>query len=104
MWTFNDTISMTLETAADGGPVTGRLTTRGLECGAENEPLNGTWDGTALRLESKLYPNVNVQRMNGRCGSGRVTYMLTRKPGQSTFEGEGVLEGMLGSARITLSH
>jgi len=101
--TFNDTMSMTLDAPVQPGPVTGRLTARGVGCGDENEPLTGTWDGSTLRVESKVYPNVNVQRMNAQCGSGRVTYTLTRKPGQSTFEGEGVRDGMTGAAQVTLS-
>jgi hypothetical protein len=92
-------MSMTLDAPVQPGPVTGRLTARGVGCGAENEPLTGTWDGSTLRVESKVYPNVNVQRMNAQCGSGRVTYTLTRKPGQSTFEGEGVRDGMTGAAQ-----
>jgi hypothetical protein len=100
---FNDTMSMTLDAPVQPGPVTGRLTARGVGCGAENEPLTGTWDGTTLRVESRVYPNVNVQRMNGECGSGQVVYTLTRKPGQSTFEGEGKRDGMTGAVLVTLS-
>jgi len=31
---------------------------------------------------------VNARRTNGECGTGRVTFTLARKPGQSAFEGE----------------
>jgi hypothetical protein len=85
------------------GPVTGRLTTRGVTCGAIDEPMVGTWDGTELRFESKVRPNVNTTRMNADCASGRVTYVLTRKPGQATFEGEANRDGMSTPVQVTLS-
>jgi hypothetical protein len=100
--TFIDTISIEFEGTAEPGAVTGRLTSRGVTCGAKDEPINGTWDGTELRLESKLYPNVNVQRMSGDCGTGRVSYVLTRKPGQAAFEGEARRDGMSTPVQVVL--
>ena len=82
---------MSLEFDGDGkpGPVKGRATFRGVACGAQDEPPTGTWDGKELRVETLHRPNVNVVRLNGQCGDGKTTYVLTRKPGQRTFEGEG---------------
>ena len=101
--TFTDTMSVVFDDPIQSGPVTGKLTSRGVTCGAQNEPVTGTWDGTVLRMESKVYPNVNVQRPNGECGTGRVTYVLTRKPGQSAFEGEGVRDAMAIPVQVTLA-
>lgn len=101
--TFTDTMSLTLDAPVQPGPVTGRMTSRGVGCGSQDEPLTGTWDGTVLRFESKLHPNVNTQRMNGQCGTGGLTVVLTRKPGQSTFEGESRRDGMAGPAQVVLS-
>ena len=86
--TFTDTMSVVLDVPATTGPLTGRLTVRGVTCGALDEPLTGTWDGTELRFESRVRPNVNSQRMNGECGTGKTTFVLSRKPGQAVFEGE----------------
>ena len=41
--------------------------------------------------------------MNGNCSTGKVTYVVTRKPGQATFEGEAFREGMPFAAQVTLS-
>jgi hypothetical protein len=101
--TFSDSMSVVLDVPAEPGPVTGRMTSRGVTCGALDEPLAGTWDGKELRFESKVRPNVNVARMNGDCASGRVTYLLTRKPGQAKFEGEGQRDGMSIPVQVTLS-
>ncbi len=76
--TFTDTFSVTLDGPPQGGALAGRLTLRGGVCGAQNEPLTGTWDGTELRLESMVRPNVNAQRPNGQCGNGRVTFVPER--------------------------
>jgi hypothetical protein len=101
--TFSDTISVVLDVPAQPGPLTGRLTSRGVTCGAMDEPLVGNWDGTELRFESKVQANVNVQRLNGQCASGRITYVLTRKPGQAAFEGEARRDGMSSPAQVTLA-
>ena len=102
--TFTDTMSIVFDDAPiASGPVTGRLTSRGVTCGAANEPLTGTWDGTELRFESQVRSNVNPQRANGDCGSGRIIFVLTRKAGQATFEGESRRDGMSVPAQITLA-
>lgn len=101
--TFIDTISLTLDPPNENGRVTGRLTTRGVVCGALDEPLSGTWDGTELRFDSQVRPNVNAQRPNGDCASGRITFVLTRKPGQQSFEGESRRDGAPAPAQISLS-
>lgn len=82
--------SVTIEIDGNGklGPVTGRMTWRGVTCGAQDEPLTGTWDGSELRFASTLRANVNADRMNGQCGDGKTTFLLKRKAGQAGFEGE----------------
>jgi hypothetical protein len=85
---FVDSLSLTFEGDGAPGPVTGKVTFRGVNCGAQDELLKGTWDGSELRFESVHRPNVNVQRMNSQCGTGNVVYILRRKPGETTFEGE----------------
>jgi hypothetical protein len=101
--TFSDTLSIALDPSAEPGPITGRFTSAGVMCGAKDEPLVGSWDGSVLRFESKVRPNVNTTRMNGDCASGRVTYVLTRKPGQATFDGEANRDGMSTPVQVTLS-
>jgi hypothetical protein len=71
-------MSIVLDVPATTGPLTGRLTVRGVTYGAIDEPLTGTWDGTELRLESQVRPNVNAHRMNGECGTGKTTFALSR--------------------------
>jgi hypothetical protein len=101
--TYTDTMSVTLDVPSGTGPLTGRLTSHGVICGALDEPLTGTWDGTELRFESQVRPNVNTQRMGGECGSGKITFVLTRKPGQDRFEGESHREAPFAPAQITLA-
>ncbi len=101
--TFTDTLSIVLDDPGESGKVTGRLTLRGVTCGAKDEPLSGTWDGTELRFESAVRPNVNVQRADGQCESGRTTFVLARKPGQTSFQGESRRDGMTTTSQVTLS-
>jgi len=101
--TFTDSMSVVLDVPAGTGAVMGRLTVRGLACGAVDEPLTGTWDGTEPRLESVVRPNVNAQRMNGECGNGRVSFVLKRKPGRDGFEGESQRDGSPVTTQISLS-
>ncbi len=101
--TFTDTMSVVLDVPATTGPLTGRLTLRGVTCGAIDEPLTGTWDGTELHFESQVRPNVNAQRTNGECGTGKVTFVLSRKPGQAVFEGESRRDAAPGASQITLA-
>ncbi|MDH4181015.1 MAG: hypothetical protein OEV46_03320 [Betaproteobacteria bacterium] len=85
-----DVFSVRFDGTGAPGPVTGKLTWRGVNCGAQDEPLKGTWDGVELRFESHLRANSNTQNMNGACGNSRGEWVLRRKPGSSTFEGEGL--------------
>ena len=87
--TFVDMWSARFDGTGAPGPVTGKLTWRGVNCGAQDEPLTGTWDGTELRFESVLRANANTQNLNGNCEGGRAVWVLKRKPGSATFEGEG---------------
>ena len=100
--TFTDAFTVTLDGPRAAGALTGRLTLRGIACGAIDEPLTGTWDGVELRLESAVRPNINAQRPNGQCGSGRVTFVLKRKAGQAGFEGESTRDGTQIVSQITL--
>jgi len=84
--TYVNPVSLEFDGDGKPGPITGRLTWRGVTCGAENEPLKGTWDGTSLSFAATLRANVNAQSMNGQCGDA--TFVLTRKPGESNFTGE----------------
>jgi hypothetical protein len=100
---FIDSLSVVLDQPDATGRVTGRLTSRGVTCGALDEPLVGTWDGTELRFESRVKPNVNAQRMNGNCDTGRIEYVLKRKPGDSRFEGQARRDGSPVAVEVTLS-
>ena len=77
-----------IEFDGDGkpGPIAGHLTWRGVTCGAENERFTGTWDGKELHFRATLRANVNVQRMNGQCGEA--DFVLKRKPGEHSFDGD----------------
>lgn len=98
-----DKLSLTFDGNGQIGPATGRVTFRGINCGAQDEPMQGTWDGTELRFQATLRPNVNAQRMGGQCGDGRATYVLRRKAGEKAFEGEGRFEGATNAVTITVS-
>ena len=100
---FVDSVSVALDPVDPAGRVTGRLTTRGVTCGALDEPLVGTWDGSVLRFESRVKPDTNTQRMNGNCGSGVITYVMTRRAGQSGFEGEATRDGMPTPVQVQMS-
>ncbi len=43
--TFIDAVSFTFDGNGQPGPVTGKVTFRGVNCGALDEPLKGSWDG-----------------------------------------------------------
>lgn len=102
--TYTGTWSVVLEIPPEGtGPITGRMTSGGGNCGALDEPLVGTWDGNELRIESRLRPNVNATRANADCGTGRTVTILTRKPGQTGFEGETRLDWTTVPSQVTLS-
>jgi hypothetical protein len=70
------------------GTVRGRLDWRGLNCGALDLPVEAQWDGTELRFEAVLRANTNTQNLNGTCQDVPTRYVLRRKPGERSFEGE----------------
>jgi hypothetical protein len=85
--TFVEFWSMRFTEAA--GKVRGSVTWRGRGCGAQDEPIEGTWDGSELKLQFVARPNVNVQVPNATyCGEGRTDVVLRRKPGSRDFVGE----------------
>ena len=100
---YTDTMSVVLDAQSGTGAVTGRLTVRGVTCGAQDEPLTGTWDGAQLRFESRVRPNVNAQQKDAQCASGKVAYVLRRKPGQQAFDGEFTRDGMSVPGQATLA-
>jgi hypothetical protein len=54
--------------------------------------MTGRFDGSELRLVSRLRADVNVKNPGKDCGSGKTTWTL-RKQKKGNFEGEGVWEG-----------
>jgi hypothetical protein len=85
---FIDSFSIVFEGNRAPGTVPGRLTWRGVNCGAKDEPIQAQWDGNVLKFEAVLKADTNTQRMNGKCGAEPVRWELKRKGAQS-FEGEG---------------
>jgi hypothetical protein len=86
--TFILNVTMEFDGDRKPGAITGRVTHRGVNCGAENEPLAGTWDGSELHVAAALHANVNTLRTGGQCDGVKVTYTLKRAPAGSGFEGE----------------
>ena len=78
-----------------GPSVSGRLTWRGNNCGAQDAPIVASWDGSELRFELQLQPNVNTMRMNGTCVPEPTRFVLKRKPGERGFEGEATLRAVV---------
>ena len=85
--TFVNAVSFDFDGTGKPGTVNGKATWRGVTCGAQTEPVTGTWDGRELRLDTILPANVNADRMNGDCGDGRLFVVLTRRAGEKIFEG-----------------
>jgi hypothetical protein len=81
-------VSFDFEGSGKPGALGGKVTWRGVGCGAQNEPLTGTWDGRELRINMVLRANVNADRMKADCGDGKTTVVLTRKAGEKSFEGD----------------
>jgi len=100
---FIDTVSIAIDGNGQPGPVTGRVTFRGVNCGAQDEPFTGTWDGSELLVETVHRANVNTRRMGGQCSTGHATYLLRRKPGEKAFEGDGHFDGTSLVVTISLS-
>jgi hypothetical protein len=86
--TFILNVAMEFDGERKPGTITGRVTHQGVNCGAQDEPLSGTWDGSELHLAAALHANVHTLRMGGQCDGVSVTYSLEREPGGSVFEGE----------------
>lgn len=85
---FVDSFSIVFEGTRAPGTVPGRLNWRGVSCGAKDEPIQASWDGVELRFEAVLKSDTNTQRAGGRCPSEAWRWVLKRKPGERTFEGE----------------
>jgi hypothetical protein len=63
--TLIDSFSIVFEKNGAAGPIPGKLTWRGYNCGAKDEPIEANWDGSELRFEAVLKADINTQRMNG---------------------------------------
>ena len=104
-WTFtgprtiSDSFSVAFEQKDGPGPVPGKLTWRGFNCGAKDEPIQASWDGNELKFEAVLKANTNAQRMNGDCPAEPTRWVLKRKEGDRSFEGE----GRVGSTVVTVT-
>lgn len=79
--------------------ISGRLTWRGFNCGASREPVGATWNGSELRFQAVMRPNVNTQRMNGTCTDEPVQFVLRRKGPGDSFEGD----ARVGSTVVTMT-
>jgi len=84
---FTDTVSIRFDGPQAPGPVAGKITAGGVTCGNRDEPFSGTWDGSVLKFDVKVYADVNTTRRGADC-SALAQYVVTRKPGQTAFEGE----------------
>jgi hypothetical protein len=84
-----DSFSIVFEKKEAAGPIPGKLTWRGYNCGAKDEPIEANWDGSELRFEAVLKADINTQRMNGNCPTEPTRWVLRRKDGDRHFEGEG---------------
>lgn len=87
--------TLVLDGDRKGPSVPGRLTWRGNNCGAQDAPIVANWDGSELRFELQLAPNVNTMRMNGTCVPEPTRFVLKRKPGERGFEGEATLRAVV---------
>ena len=99
--TNSDVMSVALEGDGAPGAITGRLTLRGSNCGALDEPFKGTWDGVELRFSALLRSNVNARRANMECAADATQFVLTRKPGQAALEGNA--SASTGTFQVTLA-
>ena len=68
-----DAFSIAFEGNGTQATVPGKLTWRGMNCGAKDEPIQATWDGTELKFEAVLKANANTQRMQGNCPTEATT-------------------------------
>jgi len=106
-WTFmgkrtnSDVMSVLIDGDGAPGKVTGHLSLRGSNCGALDEPFQGTWDGAELRFDAVLRANVNTRLSGQQCAADATKFVLTRKQGQTSFEGEGTAS--TGNFQVTLA-
>jgi hypothetical protein len=94
---YVDHFSLAFEGNGAPGSVAGRLTLHGVNCGAKDEPIQASWDGSELKFEAVLRANTNTQSMNGNCPAVPTRWVLRRKAGDPSFEGE----GHVGSITVT---
>ncbi len=99
--TTSEVMSVVIDGDGSPGNVTGRLTLRANNCGALDEPFQGVWDGAELHFEATLRPNVNTQRSSMECPADATKFVLKRKPGQTSFEGEA--SASTGTFQVTLA-
>ena len=90
----SNTWSIIIDKQDGKGAIEGRVTHYGITCGAKDEPMSGTFDGSVLILQSRLRPDVYSARAGGNCGSGKITWTLRKREGRDDFEGEAVFEGV----------
>lgn len=99
--TFIDAFAIVFEGTGGPGTVPGRLTWRGRNCGASDEPIQASWDGMELKFEAVLKANTNAQRANGDCPAEPTRWVLKRKAGERSFEGEGRIRNIVVTVTAT---
>ncbi len=82
---LNFEVFVVIEKQESDGTIVGKVTRWGNGCGAKDEPLKGTFDGTNLKFRSMSRANVNARRVDGNCGEDE--YSLKRSADGKSFEG-----------------
>lgn len=95
---FLNAFSLVFDGPPSAGVVKGKVSWRGVNCGAQDEPIEATWDGSELRFGMRTYSNVNAQRSNGTCQADPHTVVLKRNA-SGVFEGQ----QMAGQASISMT-
>lgn len=95
--------SLSVEKQDASGTLQGKLSYYGTFCGAKDEPMTGSFDGSELRITSSLRANTNTDRAGGQCGTGKASWILRKQQGRHLFEGEGRLEGVAVTTRVYLN-
>lgn len=90
---MSDVWSIEIDSQDGGGAISGRVSHVGVSCGAKDEPMQGTFDGSTLIINSQLRAGVNSAQTKGNCQGGRITWTLKARDGMKSFEGEANLEG-----------
>jgi hypothetical protein len=98
-----DTWTLRVDSGGAPGSFKGTLNWRGVNCGAKDEPVSGTWTGSELRFEGQLRANANTLNANGNCGNGRAEWVLTRRAGSTAFEGEASMNDRAVVVTVTAS-